>query len=177
MSRLIRESYSYFFVTVALKTASRSGFFLYLNVKFVPLFALVFLRREISLATWVSAFTAFFGTALLATGDLGFNIGDVWSIAAAASSAMFILRLEKASTEVEQSSQLNAACLWVVSSLSLLWAVLKDDVSFSALLDVAMLHPFELIYLGGVVTALSNYFQTLAQKGASIFCTSFYMHV
>lgn len=124
--------------------------------------------REISLATWVSAFTAFFGTVLLATGDLslGFNVGDVWSIAAAAASAMFILRLEKASAEVEESSQLNAASLWVVFLLSVIWSH-QNHLSFGNLGEIAMSHPIEIIYLGGVTTALSNYIQTLAQKDIS----------
>jgi drug/metabolite transporter (DMT)-like permease len=148
-------------------TASRSGFLLYLNVKFVPLFALLLLGRGISLATWISAFVTFFGTALLATGDrsIGFNIGDVWSIAAAISSAMFILRIEKASVEVKRTSQLSATCLWVVTGLSSIWAFFKGDVSIVVLKDIIFSHPIELVYLGCVATALTNYIQTLVQKG------------
>jgi drug/metabolite transporter (DMT)-like permease len=150
-------------------TASRSGFLLYLNVKFVPFFSWLIFGKSISAATWLSAFAAFFGTALLATDGQsnGFNIGDLWSIAAAASSAMFILRLEKASAEVEQSSQLNAACLLVVMSLSFAWAFAEGDLTLAALSDVISSHPLELLYLGGVTTALSNYIQTLAQKTIS----------
>ena len=151
-------------------TASRSGFLLYLNVKFVPFFAWLILEKEISVSTWLSAFVAFLGTALLATDgvSLGFNVGDLWSIAAAASSAMFILRLEKASTEVEQSSQLNAACLWVVTLLSATWVYCQDDgLSLTTMKDLVTSHPIELIYLGGVTTALANYIQTIAQKEVS----------
>jgi drug/metabolite transporter (DMT)-like permease len=147
-------------------TATRSGFLLYLNVKFVPFFAWLLNERKPSLPVWISAFCAFLGTALLATDGLsiGLNIGDLWSIAAAASSAMFILRLEKASTEVDESSQLNAACLWVVFALSLIWSS-QGDLSITAMKDILTSHPLELVYLGGVTTALSNYIQTLAQKG------------
>lgn len=35
-------------------TAQRSGFLLYLNVKFVPFFAKVLLDRSISVLTWAS---------------------------------------------------------------------------------------------------------------------------
>ena len=150
-------------------TASRSGFLLYLNVKFVPLFSLFILKKSISAATWISALAAFVGTALLATDgtEFGFCIGDIWSIAAAASSAMFILRLEQASARVENSSQLNAACLLFVTILSCIWATAQGDSSITTLLDTATSHPAELIYLGGIATALTNYLQTRAQQKVS----------
>lgn len=149
-------------------TAQRSGFLLYLNVKFVPFFAKILLERQISILTWVSAFAAFFGTALLALDgqSLGLNIGDVWSVMAAASSAMFILRLEKASFEVPQSSELNATSLAVVAILSGMWLLLgnNDQQIASEVMETAFAHPLELLYLGGVSTALANYIQAKAQK-------------
>jgi drug/metabolite transporter (DMT)-like permease len=48
-------------------TASRSAFLLYLNVKIVPFLAAFFLARKIPMSTWISAFLAFSGTALLST--------------------------------------------------------------------------------------------------------------
>ncbi|KAL3927801.1 MAG: hypothetical protein SGBAC_012926 [Bacillariaceae sp.] len=150
-------------------TASRSGFLLYLNVKFVPLFAWLVFGKAISAATWISAFAAFIGTALLATdgSEFGFCVGDIWSIAAAATSAMFILRLEQASANVENSSQLNAVCLLVVTILSLIWAAALGDLSIATLSDTVTSHPVELIYLGGIATALTNYLQTRAQRNIS----------
>ena len=89
-------------------------------------------------------------------------------MAAAASSAMFILRLESASAEVEESSQLNSACLWVVTFLSAIWAFCQDDgLSLTTMKDIITSHPLELLYLGGFTTALANYIQTLAQKDVS----------
>jgi drug/metabolite transporter (DMT)-like permease len=161
---------------LASTTAQRSGFLLYLNVKFVPFFARVLLGREISIPTWVSAATAFTGTALLALdgNSIGFNVGDAWSIAAAMSSAMFILRLEFASKQVSDSAQLNAACLWVVTLLAGIWSFTQGTLDSSGitttvnqLKDIAVSHPLELIYLGGVTTALANYIQTKAQKDVS----------
>jgi drug/metabolite transporter (DMT)-like permease len=161
---------------LASTTAQRSGFLLYLNVKFVPFFARVLLGREISIPTWVSAATAFTGTALLALdgNSIGFNVGDAWSIAAAMSSAMFILRLEFASKQVSDSAQLNAACLWVVALLAGIWSFTQGALDSSGILttvdqlkDIAVTHPLELIYLGGVTTALANYIQTKAQKDVS----------
>ena len=166
-------------------TAQRSGFLLYLNVKFVPFFARILFGKDISTATWLSAFTAFIGTALLALdGDsIGFNSGDVWSIAAAAASAMFILRLESASKEVSNSAELNSATVWVVFLLASAWsfgqAILtsmpgqnaaasgSSATSTAQVLHILSSHPLELLYLSGVTTALANYIQTIAQKDVS----------
>ena len=167
-------------------TAQKSGFLLYLNVKFVPFLAAVLYRRQISAATWLSALTAFTGTALLATTtttgdnkslDLNLNVGDLWSIAAAAASAMFILRLERASAEIPNAAALNAACLWVVTALSIAWSFAQvgmvgaaepnSNLWWSELRNVVTQHPLELIYLGGITTAFANWIQTKAQRDVS----------
>ena len=132
----------YAFQAIGLETttASRSGFLLYLNVKLVPFFARVLYGKSISARSWLSALVAFIGTSLLAldnnNGGVGsggsgisstvvstITVGDLWSIAAAATSAIFILRMESASGEVEKSSELNAATLWTVTLLSVLWTM------------------------------------------------------
>ena len=164
-------------------TAQKSGFLLYLNVKFVPILAFLLLKRSISTPTWVSALTAFTGTALLATsgmdgaapGASAFNIGDIWSIAAALASAMFILRLERASEQVKDAAGLNAACLWVVAVLAAIWTVLLSDPNDGAsvqqtwdqVISIASSHTLELVYLSGVTTALANWIQTKAQREVS----------
>jgi drug/metabolite transporter (DMT)-like permease len=164
-------------------TAQRSGFLLYLNVKFVPFLARILLGRAISNATWLSALTAFAGTALLAYGSNGnvldLNVGDLWTIAAAVSSAMFILRLEKASSVVANSAALNAACLWVVTGLAGIWtfwegnpfqATAAASVCFNPaaeVMSIALTHPWEIVYLSAVTTALVNWVQTKAQKDVS----------
>lgn len=153
-------------------TAQRSGFLLYLNVKLVPFFAYILLGREISMLTWVSALTAFSGTALLALDgrdSVGLNEGDLWSVLAAAASAMFILRLEKASEEVPKSSELNSTSLFVVATLSGLWLILGGSQNIvpnlaSDLGEILVSHPFELLYLGAISTALANFIQAKAQK-------------
>jgi drug/metabolite transporter (DMT)-like permease len=152
-------------------TAQRSGFLLYLNVKLVPFFAYVFLGRQISKMTWILAFAAFSGTALLALDgqSIGFNEGDCWSILAAAASAMFILRLEKASAEVPKSAELNATSLFVVAILSGVWLMLSSSASdsisiVSELSEIVVAHPLELLYLGAISTALANFIQAKAQK-------------
>lgn len=169
-------------------TAQKSGFLLYLNVKFVPFLARILLGRDISIATWVSALVAFVGTALLAMNPNGdqdslndfLNIGDLWSIAAAAASAMFILRLERASAAVPNAAALNAACLWVVVALAAVWTLVQPsfpsplldatltttDIGsvWSSVVDIATTHPLEMIYLSGVTTALANWIQSKAQR-------------
>ncbi|KAL7448734.1 hypothetical protein ACHAWC_000876, partial [Mediolabrus comicus] len=181
----------YAFQAIGLQTttASRSGFLLYLNVKLVPFFSYFIFGKTIQRSTWISALIAFSGTALLAldnansgTGglDATLTVGDLWSIAAAAASALFILRMEAASKSVPNSAELNSANLWTVAFLSFLWT---NWISFNSLMHgdtnlilqetfqqtiYTILHnPIQLIYLSAVTTALANYIQSIAQKEVS----------
>lgn len=173
-------------------TASRSGFLLYLNVKFVPFFSYFIFGKRIQLSTWISALLAFVGTALLALDNnnaggnglkMAFTVGDLWSIAAACVSALFILRMETASKAVPNSAELNAANLWTVALLSLIWTlglsyqnidaesidaiILTIQQTFQQTWSTIISHPIPLIYLGGVTTALANYIQSKASKDIS----------
>lgn len=181
-------------------TASRSGFLLYLNVKLVPFFSYFLFGKTIQTSTWISALVAFAGTALLAfdnasdgTGglvDASFAVGDLWSIAAAAASALFILRMEAASKAVPKSAELNAANLWTVAFLSLVWTAwisfnnLQSDAfvstetlpetlahtlqqTFQQTVKTITTNPLQLIYLSAVTTALANYLQSIAQREVS----------
>lgn len=166
-------------------TASKSGFILYLNVKFVPFFARILFGRHISTPTWISAATALLGTALITYDKSGkdaqsfVNVGDLWSIGAAMASAMFIIRLESALAQIKNSSALNSASLWVVTLLSCIWTLGSAAAAqhssanslfsmFSSasegLLNVIRAHPLALLYLGGVTT-LTNYLQNIGQRG------------
>ena len=92
----------YAFQAIGLETttASRSGFLLYLNVKLVPFFSYFIFGKRIPRSTWISALVAFGGTALLALDNgtpvggaekglrMAITAGDLWSIAAAAASAL-----------------------------------------------------------------------------------------
>lgn len=189
----------YAFQAIGLETttASRSGFLLYLNVKFVPFLSYFIFGKTIQRNTWISALIAFGGTALLAFDnanasgstenglEMAFSVGDLWSIAAAAASAIFILRMEAASKAVPKSSELNSANLWTVAALSLLWTIGiswnnnhfgADTASEFAhamqqtlqkTLSTITSHPVALIYLSGVTTALANFLQSKAQKDVS----------
>ena len=192
----------YAFQAIGLETttASRSAFLLYLNVKLVPFFSFFLFGKTIQASTWISALVAFTGTALLAfdnasTGegglvDASFAVGDLWSIAAAAASALFILRMETASKAVPKSAELNAANLWTVALLSLLWTAwisynnLQNDPTllsqnlpntvtvtlqqtFLNTVNTITTNPLQLIYLSTVTTAIANYLQSIAQKEVS----------
>jgi len=171
-------------VGLASTTAQRSGFLLYLNVKLVPILAFLTLGRRISAPTWLSALAALAGTFLLSyDGGAPPNAGDAWSIAAAAFSAGFILQMEAAAREVKDGAGLNAACLWTVAALSLLWTTgghLSDlpteagaplaEAAAAVGRDVAAVverHPVEILYLGGVSTAAANWIQTKGQRGVT----------
>mmetsp|Transcript_26862 Transcript_26862/g.43661 ORF Transcript_26862/g.43661 Transcript_26862/m.43661 type:complete len:343 (-) Transcript_26862:654-1682(-) len=195
----------YAFQAVGLETttASRSGFLLYLNVKFVPFFSYFIFAKTIQRNTWISAFLAFAGTAFLVFDNSNadddsaedglespFTVGDLWCIAAAAASAMFILRMEAASKAVTKASELNAASLWVVVVLAFIWTMgvswnnltrvtssaaqtLSDTCAhaiqqtFQLSFSTIMAHPLPLVYLSGVTTTLANFLQSKAQKAVS----------
>merc|ERR1712087_1084101 len=63
-------------------TASRSAFLLYLNVKLVPILALLLYGRQSELRTWVSAALAVCGTGLMSFDGAPPNVGDFWSLCA-----------------------------------------------------------------------------------------------
>lgn len=97
---------------------------------------------------------------------------------------MFILRLEAANEVIDsdQSSSFNAACLCVVTFGSFLWSIIEELFAgfsdtplviqpFSAAkgtfmnsIHVLTDHPWEMMYLGIVTTALANYIQTKGQR-------------
>eukprot|EP00903_Cladosiphon_okamuranus_P008765 g8397.t1 len=153
-------------VGLGFTTASRSAFLLYLNVKLVPFFAFLLEGRSISTPTWISAFLAFFGTVLLSSDGTPPNVGDLWSILAAATSAMFILRLETYSGSCEPS-QLNSANLWITAGLCGVWAAwevtaggIDAGVAFEGVRAQAGL----IGYLAVVTTALTNWMQAMGQR-------------
>lgn len=154
-------------------SASRSAFLLYLNIKFVPILALLLYNRKVSSVTWISAALALLGTLLLSTDNGPMNIGDGWSILAALASAMFILRLDAFVNE--DSSQINPAELngitsaattalcgvWMLSDLhtASIGSGLSMPVLASNWLQILLENPFPPLYLGLVITGLCGYLQ------------------
>eukprot|EP00977_Amphora_coffeiformis_P027776 scaffold34641_cov156-Amphora_coffeaeformis.AAC.3 len=174
-------------------TAQKSGFLLYLNVKLVPFFAWIGYGRNIGISTWISAAVVLLGTFLMGgllvvgnddatmlTDAQRWNVGDAWSIAAAAASAMFILRLESASRALPQNAgALNAASLLVVTTLAFAWTCFgtpyatssfpssATTIDFESLSHLFTSHFGEFFFLGAVTTAGANWIQTAAQRHVS----------
>ena len=86
----------------------------YLNVKFVPFILWVGYGRAIPRVVWASAAAAFTGTYLLANDGAPPNIGDVWCIGAALSSAMYMVRLEDFKL-IPDPAELNAVAFTTVA--------------------------------------------------------------
>lgn len=152
-------------------SASRSAFLLYLNVKLVPLLALVLYGRRSPLRTWASAALAFCGTALLSYDGGPPNIGDVWSIAAALASASFILRLEEAAGTAPPD-EINSATICTSAFLTSAWAAgevfLVDGGGGAAraaeLASALSERALPLAYLALVTTAAAQWLQALGQS-------------
>jgi len=153
-------------------TASRSAFLLYLNVKLVPLLALLLYGRQSPVRTWVSAVLAFGGTALLSYDGGPPNIGDLWSAAAALASACFILRLEEAAQQSQASPQdINAATIVTSAALTSVWALGSlylppggGDARVAATVTALAGNFPALLYLALVPTAAAQWLQALGQS-------------
>ena len=153
-------------------TASRSAFLLYLNVKFVPVLAFLLYGRLVGARTWASAAVAVAGTCLLTYDGQPPNAGDAWSLAAAAASAVFILRLEAAgrNERLLGPASLNAATLICTAALCGAWAAAEVAIGGGSLDGVAETlreQAVPLLYLSLVTTALANWLQAYGQQRVS----------
>ena len=157
-------------------SASRSAFLLYLNVKLVPVFALLLYGRAVSPKTWLTVAVALAGTVLLGyDGGEPPNVGDAWSVAAAAASALFILRLEGA-TRAHDAAPLNAAAMSTVALLCGVWTWVADPATPSETWSPALLlHRLPsgvalqaAVYLGLITTALTSYLQAYIAYSLSL---------
>lgn len=161
-------------------TASRSAFLLYLNAPLVPIFAWLMGERLIGLRTYGAASLAVVGTLMLTYDGGPPNMGDMFSVAAAAASAMFIVRLGHFSARINDAAGLNTVALGVTALLSAAfvatsvatspdraqaWTALCDDVwSLLPTAPPQSLRPcMELIYLSLVTTALTGWLQAWGQ--------------
>ena len=140
-------------------SASRSAFLLYLNAVLVPFFACVLGERRIGLRTWVAAFAAVSGTLLLTYDGGPPNVGDVWSLCAAAASALYIVRLSALSAGVE-STRLSAVTLALTTAACMALPVAQAALSPAGFVGLAeqaaalLRHGWPaLLYLSTVVTA------------------------
>ena len=122
---------------------------------------------------------AFSGTALLSfegsAGGSPLNAGDAWSLAAAAASAAFILRLEGRAQD-HNATELSATTLACCAGLCLGWAavdtitsgLVRPDVEDSSkAIDVAApptIYPaIRMLYLS-IISAATTWLQTVGQR-------------
>ena len=87
-----------------------------------PVLAFLLYGRQIAARTWASAAVAVAGTTLLSFDGTPPCAGDGWSLAAALTSAAFILRLERYSSRFDAAA-LNAATLATTAALCAGWAL------------------------------------------------------
>lgn len=155
--------------------ANKSGFLLYLNVKFVPLILWLVYGKKISLDTWLSVIAAFAGTLLLSFDMHSYFIseGDIYCILAALASAVFIVRLGNAAKHFS-ATLLNVCSLWTVTICSLMWLGMEHISELYRLNEqwklIAVLVQQQWwcwLYLGCVTTGLGNWLQTIAQRNIS----------
>lgn len=161
-------------------TAQRSCLLLYLNVKLVPFLARCLLRQKVPVSAWLSAALALVGTGLLLSGaaytPVQPNRGDALSIAAAVTSALFILRLERYAPHTGCES-LTAVCMVVVTVFCALWILCVTFFSIGAegiygaigvvaarASKLLLERPMSVFYLGVVSTAITSWLQTIAQR-------------
>ncbi len=170
-------------VGLATTGAARSAFLLYLNVKFVPLLALLLYGRPPGSKVVISCLLAFGGTfALVYSPETnGLVIGDLWSAAAALASAFFILRLESATqynpatlTAISTASAAGLCLLWlgcdvVIAAAAAAAAPASSSISVfniaSSWVAAGLSEPLPLLYLGLVVTGLCSWLQAIGQRG------------
>ena len=139
----------------------------YLNAFFVPILATAIGEGDIGLRTWVCVLVAVCGNLLLVHDGGEPNVGDAWSCAAALASAMFIVRLTRASRG-RSAASLSAASLaftglgcWALSAT--VAQIQGLSVSAEAVRMVSE-HAWSLVYLAIVVSAAASYLQAYGQQ-------------
>lgn len=138
------------------------------------MFARVLYGRAIAPAAWASAALALVGTGLLTYDGAPPSLGDAFSVAAAAASALFILRMEAASRIEVSAPALNAVTLSSVAVLTGVWTIgdIIIDIMNGAS-STQLLHAITpgsntawgaVAYLAIITTALCNLLQTVGQR-------------
>jgi drug/metabolite transporter (DMT)-like permease len=138
-------------------TTGRSAFVTSLNVIFVPMLAIAAGRR-IGAIVWIAAAGALLGAAMLCYDGSPANVGDLWTLAAAVTFAVLIVRLEGAAA-MFPALPLTGVQLWTVCALSLPW--FGFDLATRGMAAV----PWgAVVYLGVACTAGTIWLQTVGQR-------------
>ena len=142
-------------------TAGKAGFITTIYVVLVPILALVFMRKKSHWLTWVYAAIAVVGFYLLALGG-GFgniNKGDMLVLVCAVLFAVHILIVDQYSPRTNGVA-LSCIQFFVCSVLSLIAAVIMEDISLTAIIDAAV----PILYAGVCSCGIAYTLQVVAQK-------------
>ena len=142
-------------------TANRSAFITTLYVVLVPLL-LGLLGRSFRLPIWVAAVFAFAGVGILSYDRFPPNLGDFWTLGAALSLSLYILRTEVYASRFFTPS-LVAAQLWAAFGFACLWVLLSEPQLLTTGQLFSDMPWTSVLYLGVVVTAGSIWVQTWGQ--------------
>ena len=127
-------------------------------------------RKVLGLRTWTCALVAASGTIMLILDDGGsVNVGDAWSLGAALTSAVYIIRLGRAG---EQDATHLASATLVFTTLSC-WVTafaIARQTGRSVIDDAGQLlegNAMKLLYLSVAVTAATGWLQVYGQAAVS----------
>jgi len=146
-------------------SAGKSGFITAIYILLVPVF-LSFAGKRLSLQIWPAAFLVLFGLYLLSIkkGDFGsVNQGDVWVLSSAIFWAIHIILIEKA-VKNHDPLRLSIVQFYVCAVLSLLGAVVFEDVVFNNILQGLKSGYIEIAYASIASVAIAYTLQVFAQR-------------
>jgi drug/metabolite transporter (DMT)-like permease len=147
-------------IGLGITTASNSGFITGLFVAFVPIFSLTLFRRTPKTMDVIASIISIFGLWLLTGSLTDFNIGDLFTLVAAATYALHILILDKYVKGGDDPFILSFQQFFLVGAMSLLiGGIFSLDFSIS---DVNVTGT--IFFLAMLPTLSAFVIQVMAQK-------------
>lgn len=147
-------------IGLGITTASNSGFITGLFVAFVPLFSLVLFKRVPMPMDIISTIVSLFGLWMLTGGLTDINVGDLFTLIAAATYAIHILILDKYIKEGDDPYLLGFQQFLFVGAISLLIGIISG-LNFSV---VGTKTSGMILFLALLPTLSAFVIQLVAQK-------------
>ena len=142
-------------------SVTNSSFITGLYVVFVPLIAVVFLRRPPHWIIWPAAVMALCGIYLLSGGDIGkLTVGDLFTVACALFWSIQITLAGSAVTETGRPLALSAMQFAVTAAVALAIAILYEPIS----IEVIRAALVEILYVGIFSSGLAFALQVIGQR-------------
>jgi drug/metabolite transporter (DMT)-like permease len=142
-------------------SANRSAFLVSLNVILVPLFGAI-LGRGLPKQILIAVIVAIAGISILSWEGGGFAIGDLLTFSCAIVIAIYILAMETI-TPRHPTLPLVAVQLAIGALFGVVWAAFQPNGQFTEIAS----HLNLLLYLGVMITAVTIWIQTQAQRWVS----------